>query len=36
MSQRRKSDIGSDDNPMSRNAHDSGEDEGRRTEAGDG
>lgn len=34
MSQRRKSEIGSDDNPMSRDAHDS--DEGRRTEAGDG
>lgn len=36
MSKRRKSDIGSDDNPMSRNAASSGDEQGRRTEAGDG
>ena len=36
MSIRRKSDIGSDDNPMSRNAASSGDEQGRRTEAGDG
>jgi hypothetical protein len=36
MSIRRKSDIGSDDNPMSRNAASSGDEQGRRTEAEDG
>ena len=33
---KRKSDVCSDDNPMSRNAASSGDEQGRRTEAGDG